>query len=185
MEEVRSGATAEAPSSGSLLGRREEKKQLSVLPPLGSFCRHLYLVSVLSPSYLLHRNFKFCWQVHTNHVVFPTVTNGRCYSTVKHLSADKLIALELTLDLQVISCTTSGPQEWEEYSFCTNKPFEFPQKNMLELQQRQNLFSAETLAGISTVLAELQEISPAWLARGKRKKKCKRTNKPQRAQNAD
>lgn len=53
---------------------------------------------------------------------------------------------------------------------------------MLELQERQNLSSGEMLAGISTALAELQEVSPVWLATGKRKKKCKRTNKPQRAQ---
>lgn len=128
-EEVSSGATAEAPSSGSLLGRRQEKKQLSVLPPLLSFCRASLLSSCASPSYLLHRNFKFCQQVHTNHVIFPTVTNCQCYNTVKHLSADKLSALELTLELQVISCTPSGPWAWQEMeqsSFCTSKPFEFP-----------------------------------------------------------
>lgn len=41
---------------------------------------------------------------------------------------------------------------------------------MLELQERQNLSSGEMLAGISTVLAELQEVSPVWLATGKKKK---------------
>lgn len=41
---------------------------------------------------------------------------------------------------------------------------------MLELQERQNLSSGEMLAGISTALAELQEVSPVWLATGKKKK---------------